>query len=79
VQTSGQVGAALVLAITTAIVSGGRPAHSPAGMLAAYRPGLVFTTFVAIAGLAMALVPLVVRRAGARTAVRADEAEAEAG
>jgi MFS family permease len=66
VQTSGQVGAALVLAITTAIITGdGRPvAHSPADMLAEYRPGLVFATLVAIGGLAVALVPLLFRRTG---------------
>jgi MFS family permease len=70
VQTAGQVGAALVLAITTALISGGGTggtsrAHSPAEMLAAYRPGLVFVTFVALAGLAVTLVPLLRRRAGA--------------
>jgi MFS family permease len=63
VQTAGQVGAALVLAITTAIIAGdGRPARSAADVLADYRPGLVFTTFVAIGGLVMALVPFILRR-----------------
>jgi MFS family permease len=73
VQTAGQVGAALVLAVTTAIISGGHPARTPAGMLDAYRPGLVFATFVAIGGLALALIPLVIRRG--RTATVAEEAE----
>jgi MFS family permease len=63
VQTAGQVGAALVLAITTAIISSdATPAHSAAGVLDEYRPGLVFATFVAVGGLAMALVPFVIRR-----------------
>jgi predicted MFS family arabinose efflux permease len=63
VQTAGQVGAALVLAITTAIIAGdGRPAHSAADVLADYRPGLVFTTFVAAGGLLMTLIPFVLRR-----------------
>src|SRR4051812_7472229 len=39
VQTAGQVGAALVLAITTAIIAGGRPGRSAADMLADFRPG----------------------------------------
>jgi hypothetical protein len=66
VQTSGQVGAALVLAITTAIITGdGRPvAHSPADMLALYRPGLVFATLVAIGGLAVVLAALLFRHTG---------------
>jgi MFS family permease len=63
VQTAGQVGAALVLAITTAIISSdATPAHSAAGVLDEYRPGLVFATFVAVGGLVMALVPFVIRR-----------------
>jgi MFS family permease len=63
VQTAAQVGAALVLAVTTAIISSdGPPAHSAAGMLDEYRPGLIFATFVAIGGLLMALVPFVIRR-----------------
>jgi MFS family permease len=63
VQTAGQVGAALVLAITTAIIAGdGQPARSAADVLADYRPGLVFTTFVAIGGLVMTLVPFILRR-----------------
>jgi MFS family permease len=64
VQTSGQVGAALVLAVTTAIIStapAGR-GHSAAAMLADYRPGLIFVTFVALVGLMVALRPLLQRR-----------------
>jgi MFS family permease len=65
VQTAGQVGAALVLAITTAIISG-PSSRSASAMLDQYRPGLLFATLVAIGGLAMALLPLVFRRAGER-------------
>lgn len=81
VQTAGQVGAALVLAVTTAIISGGGRAprvHSPAGMLALYRPGLVFVTVVALAGLAVALTGLRRRRLGtAVTAATVAAAEPE--
>jgi MFS family permease len=60
-QTSMQVGAAIVLAVTTAIIASdpvGRP--TPETMLDAFRPGLVFATIVSIAGAlvaALALVP----------------------
>ncbi len=73
VQTSGQVGAALVLAVTTAIISTD-PAgqgQSPATMLAAYRPGLVFVTFVALVGLLATLRPLLRRRTVRSAAIRA--------
>src|SRR3569833_4778057 len=50
VQTAGQVGAALVLAVTTALLSG-PPAPSAGGVLAENRPGLVFKTVVALDGL----------------------------
>ncbi|SEF13722.1 Major Facilitator Superfamily protein [Jiangella alba] len=55
VQTSGQIGGAVVLAATTALVTAG--SHSAEGMEAAtfdqFRPGLVLVTGVAIAGLAV--------------------------
>ncbi|WP_197680090.1 MFS transporter [Microlunatus soli] len=59
VQTSTQVGAALVLAVTTALVTtGGETARAtPEAMLAAYRPGLLLSVLVAAAGLAIAAVP----------------------
>jgi MFS family permease len=62
-QTSMQVGAAIVLAVTTAIIAsspGGEP--TPAVMLDAYRPGLVFATVVSIAGALVAVLALVPRR-----------------
>jgi hypothetical protein len=59
VQTSAQVGAALVLAVTTALVTGGHQgAGATAGqMLDAYRPGLFLSVLVAAAGLTIAAWP----------------------
>ena len=61
IQTSTQVGAALVLAVTTAIISGhGHPAGQPldaAAMLSQYRPGLILSGAVAIAALLVAAAP----------------------
>lgn len=60
IQTSTQVGAALVLAVTTAIVSGhGHPADAgvvdAAAMLEQYRPGLILSAAVALAALLIAV------------------------
>ena len=70
VQTSGQIGAALVLAVTTALVTsgGGGGDGSAAQALAAFRPGLVLVAAVALAGLVIVLLPAIrgVRAAGAR-------------
>jgi MFS family permease len=60
IQTSTQVGAALVLAVTTAIVgSGGHGGGgaSASAMLDVFRPGLALSTAVAIAGLVIAAAP----------------------
>jgi MFS family permease len=61
IQTSMQVGAALVLAVTTALISGqGHPAaqaQDAAAMLAQYRPGLFLSGGVAIAALLIAAAP----------------------
>lgn len=59
IQTSTQVGAALVLAVTTAIVgSGGHGGGASAeAMLDVFRPGLALSTAVAIAGLVIAAAP----------------------
>jgi fucose permease len=63
VWTSGQVGGALVLAVTTAIVtSGGTDELSASGMLAQFRPGIVLVAFVALGGLALTLIPILRRR-----------------
>jgi len=60
IQTSTQVGAALVLAVTTALVSGhGQAAGtvSAQAMLEQYRPGLILSAAVAIAALLVAAAP----------------------
>ncbi|WP_427129158.1 MFS transporter [Pseudarthrobacter sp. S9] len=66
IQTSTQVGAALVLAVTTAMVSGhGKPSDDAAAgtgvhaaaMLEQYRPGLILSAAVAIAALLIAGTP----------------------
>jgi hypothetical protein len=62
-QTSMQVGAAIVLAVTTALIaSGPTGTPTPASMLDAYRPGLVFATAVSIVGALVAVLALVPRR-----------------
>jgi MFS family permease len=62
VWTSGQVGGALVLAVTTAMVTSGTPGElSASGMLDQFRPGIVLVAFVALGGLALTLLPLLRR------------------
>ena len=62
-QTSMQVGAAIVLAVTTAIItSGTEGAATPADVLDGFRPGLVFGAAVSIAGALVALLALRPRR-----------------
>jgi len=56
VQTSGQVGAALVLAVVTALVAGG---GTPSAGFGQFHPGVNLVTGVALAGLLLNLVPLV--------------------
>jgi hypothetical protein len=63
VQTSGQVGAALVLAVLTALLSGAVHAGADFGP---YRPGAGLVTGVAAAGLLLNLVPLLRLRRRAR-------------
>ncbi|WP_241650925.1 MULTISPECIES: MFS transporter [Paenarthrobacter] len=60
IQTSTQVGAALVLAVTTALVSGHGHTEgsvSAQAMLEQYRPGLILSAAVAIAALLVAAAP----------------------
>ena len=62
IQTSTQVGAALVLAVTTALVSGHGHGHtegsvSAQAMLEQYHPGLILSAAVAIAALLVAAAP----------------------
>lgn len=54
-QTFMQVGAAIVLAVNTALISGGTGDGSPAAMLHAYRPGLILAVVVAGIGALVAL------------------------
>ena len=72
IQTSTQVGAALVLAVTTAMVSGhgnasdGGARLDAAAMLEQYRPGLILSAAVAIAALLIAATPSLRRNPKAR-------------
>ena len=62
-QTSMQVGAAIVLAVTTAIIaSGADGATSQEGVLDMFRPGLVFAAVVSIAGAVIAATALLPKR-----------------
>jgi MFS family permease len=68
IQTSTQVGAALVLAVTTAVISGHAGADATAAqMLAQYRPGLILSGVVAIAALVVAASPARRSKVPART------------
>lgn len=58
VQTSGQVGAALVLAGVTALVAG----TSHTGDFGQFHPGVNLVTVIAVIGLALNVVPVVLRR-----------------
>lgn len=67
VQTSGQLGGAVVLAVTTAIVAvdhatGAGAATDPEAVLETFRPGLWFVTAVALSGAALTLAPLLFGR-----------------
>jgi MFS family permease len=77
-QTSMQVGAALVLAVTTALVVGGGHAAvagvaSPQQMLEQFRPGLFLSVAVAAAGLLIAVLP----KRSARGTLPAPDADPE--
>nr|WP_167175687.1 MFS transporter [Saccharomonospora amisosensis] len=63
VQTSGQVGAALVLAVVTALLGG---EHGAVGDFGQFRPGLNFVTAVGVAGLLLNLVALIRHRPARR-------------
>ena len=57
VQTSGQIGGAVVLAVVTGLISGGA-----ATSIAQYRPGLYLVTVVALVGLIASATALLTRR-----------------
>jgi MFS family permease len=64
-QTSMQVGAAVVLAVTTAVIaSGADGATTQQAALDNFRPGLVFAAVVSIAGALVAALALLPRRGG---------------
>jgi MFS family permease len=78
IQTSTQVGAALVLAVTTAMVSGhgnapdAGAAVDAAAMLEQYRPGLILSAGVAVAALLIAATPTLSRGTKRQPAVVPD-------
>ena len=59
VQSSSQVGAALVLAVTTALIAGGAtsPDATATQLLDQFRPGLILSMGVALAGFVVTLLP----------------------
>jgi EmrB/QacA subfamily drug resistance transporter len=61
VQTSGQVGAALTLAVVTALIAGGSHAGTAAADFGQYHPGVNLVTGVAVVGLALNIIPLLRR------------------
>ncbi|MQM28284.1 MFS transporter [Glycomyces albidus] len=63
VQTSGQIGGAVVLAVVTGLISGGA-----ATSIAQYRPGLYLVTVVAVVGLLASATALLGRRAAVEAA-----------
>ncbi|MEV5955905.1 MFS transporter [Streptomyces sp. NPDC051987] len=61
--TSVQVGGAIFLAVVTAVVTAGAPAHAtPQAVLDSYRPGFLVVAVVALAGLLITLTGLRTRR-----------------
>jgi EmrB/QacA subfamily drug resistance transporter len=73
--TSAQVGGAIVLAVTTAVIgSQSRGITAPSGMLSAYKPALGVVTGIAVLGLAAGLSGLRGLR-GRRAAAAAEAAE----
>jgi MFS family permease len=77
-QTAMQVGAAIVLATTTALVAGGEAtATTPQAALDAFRPGFVFAFAVAAVGAAIAIVGVALHREPAEAPDSTDDPEAE--
>jgi EmrB/QacA subfamily drug resistance transporter len=70
--TSSQVGGAIVLAITTAVIGSQSQGVAPSGMLSAYKPALVVITGITVLGLLIGLAGL--RGLRERRAVEAREA-----
>ncbi|WP_435771432.1 MFS transporter [Nocardioides sp. SYSU DS0651] len=77
-QTSMQVGAAIVLAVTTAVIaSGAEGASTPAEVLDGYQPGLVFATVVCAVGALVAVAGLLWDRPADEPEIDAGEMEPE--
>ncbi|MEU6561840.1 MFS transporter [Nocardia nova] len=76
-QTSMQVGAAIVLAITTALISAGPHGNSPQAVLDSYRPGLIFAGIAAIIGTLIALTHFLPTRRGRQVVEKEPETETE--
>jgi hypothetical protein len=78
-QTSFQVGGAIVLAVVTAVVDahGGNRLAAPGALLAAYRPALEVITGVAALGVAIAISGLAPGGARRRAARQETTGEAE--
>jgi predicted MFS family arabinose efflux permease len=76
-QTSMQVGAAIVLAIASAITATSSTHASPQAMLDSYRPGLEFAAVVCAIGALIAIAPLLRGRPGAVEAADAELAVLE--
>lgn len=76
VQSSSQVGAALVLAVTTALIAGGgaEPGATHAQILDQFRPGLILSMGVALAGFVVTVLPRR-RRATVRAELETSERE----
>jgi EmrB/QacA subfamily drug resistance transporter len=66
VQTSGQVGGALVLAVVTALVSANAPGAGQEADFGQFRPGVNLITGVALTGLLLNVVSLLIRNRGRR-------------
>ncbi|MCM6776830.1 MFS transporter [Nocardia sp. CDC159] len=72
-QTSMQVGAAIVLAVSTAIVTSGTHGDtSPAAMLDTYKPGLLFAGVISILGALVALTHFLPKRRASAPVADAD-------
>ena len=76
-QTSMQVGAAIVLAIASAITATSTTHATPQAMLDTYRPGLEFAAVVCAIGALIAIAPLLRGRRGVVDAVHSDLAVLE--
>jgi MFS family permease len=63
VNTSFQLGGAVVLAVVTAVIGSGPSASSVGSALGSFRPGLAVVSGVALVGLAVALTGVLARRA----------------